>query len=546
MSQDRNPWIVLRAAPDRNRAAILDAMSRSLGRYELLRPIARGGMAEVYLARRRAGGIEKLVVIKRIRAERATDPRFLELFVREARLTMGLTHQNIVQVFDFGRAAGQVFLVMERVDGRDLGSTLARPGAGPLPPVVAAFVAAECCQALAYAHNYRRPGGERLEVVHRDVTPRNVLISWSGEVKLADFGIATLAGEEANQLTGTPAYMAPEQARREPVDPRADLYALGLVLREALTCVAARPGQDRDQLLASARQGVLAPWPDDHATELRAIVERATARDREARFPDARSMLAALDAFIIGARAVDRGEAPARGLADWLTAAWADARDEDPLPAEGALDELVGFGDGDDAAGTATLRSLAPTLGGEEARPVAPVPRRDWKRRAAVVGVLAAGSAVALGVLGSRGAVAPALPTAIPGDAALDAPTIADAPVDASIRIDAPSPAPPAPPAPVDAGADPARPPAPPRRMTALAPDAALPQARRLVRINARPWAKFTVDDDPAEHETISELELSPGPHRIRFVNPELRVEREVTVVVPADRDLDIVEDLRR
>src|SRR5438046_10403413 len=127
-------------------------MSRALGRYELLRPLARGGMAEVYLARRRAAGVEKWLVVKRMRPERATDVRFLDLFVREARLSMSLTHQNIVPVFDFGRIDDQVFLAMERIEGRDLGSSLARQGATQVTPLVAAFIAAACRHALDFEH----------------------------------------------------------------------------------------------------------------------------------------------------------------------------------------------------------------------------------------------------------------------------------------------------------------------------------------------------------------------------------------------------------
>src|SRR5438105_13093915 len=178
-------------------------MSRALGRYELLRPLARGGMAEVFLARRRAGGVEKFLVVKRIRPENAGDARFLDLFVREARLSMSLVHQNIVPVFDFGRIDEQVFIAMERVEGKDLGSSLERAGKDhPMPAVLAAFVAAECCQALDYAHRRCGPDGALLGIVHRDVTPRNVLLSWSGEVKLTDFGIAALAGETSSKVIG--------------------------------------------------------------------------------------------------------------------------------------------------------------------------------------------------------------------------------------------------------------------------------------------------------------------------------------------------------
>src|SRR6201992_4151106 len=134
------------------------------------------------------------------------------MFVREARLSMSLVHQNIVPVFDFGRIDDQVFLAMERVEGKDLGSSLSRGTGHHMPPLLAAFVAAECCQALDYAHQRKSPDGVALCIVHRDVTPRNVLLSWSGEVKLTDFGIASLGGDDgAARGSGTPAYNAPAQ-----------------------------------------------------------------------------------------------------------------------------------------------------------------------------------------------------------------------------------------------------------------------------------------------------------------------------------------------
>src|SRR3954470_9704983 len=173
---------------------------------------------------------------------------------------MSLAHQNIVPVFDFGRIDDQVFLAMERVEGKDLGSSLARAAGHQLPPLLTAFIASECCQALDYAHQRKGPDGVALGIVHRDVTPRNVLLSWSGEVKLTDFGIAALAGDATSRLLGTPQYMAPEQARSEPIDPRADLYAIGLVLREAVAGQRPRPGMDRETILNAARRGELLPW----------------------------------------------------------------------------------------------------------------------------------------------------------------------------------------------------------------------------------------------------------------------------------------------
>src|SRR5690606_10307553 len=288
-----------------NRTLYSGSMSRALGRYELLRPLARGGMGEVYLARRRAAGVEKWLVVKRMRPERAGDTRFLDLFMREARLSMSLAHQNIVPVFDFGRIDDQVFLAMERVEGKDLGSSIAKAGKG-MPPLLAAFIAAESGQALDYAHHRKGPDGTNLGIVHRDVTPRNVLLSWSGEVKLTDFGIAALAGDGPTKLIGTPAYMAPEQARGEPTDVRADVYAVGMVLREALTGERGRRGDDRETVLAAAQQGKLDPWPEGFDSPLRPIVDKATATNRDDRYPDARAMLEELDAFIVAERAAKK------------------------------------------------------------------------------------------------------------------------------------------------------------------------------------------------------------------------------------------------
>ncbi len=547
-------------------------MSRALGRYELVRPLARGGMAEVFLARRRAGGVEKLLVIKRIRAERAGDARFLELFVREARLSMSLAHQNIVPVFDFGRAGDQVFLAMERVEGKDLGASLARASlAQPMPSIVAAFIAAECCQALDYAHRRTREGGGELGVVHRDVTPRNVLLSWSGEVKLTDFGIAALAGDDTSKVAGTPAYMAPEQARGEVVDARADVYAVGLVLREALTGERARSGsarglpagqsgaEDRDRMLEAARSGTLAPWPA-HAPPwppaLVTIVDRATAHDPAARYPDARTMLAALDSAMVAERAAHPGESPPRQLATWLETLWAGERDDATVSGELEGGELLSFLD-DGAAGTGTERSIAATVGSmiEPAPPpvpgqaLAPLPppasavRGNRSRRYLLV-AFALGAlliVVASATRGVRREAATRAPdaalTQLDAGRALDALVVVriDAALDAP-PVDAPAPVRDAPlrdrPLRTDAGV---RTPVTPPAITV-----------RKVRINAKPWALFTVDGGSTEYETISTVELAPGPHRIRFVNPTLKVTRDVTIVVPADRDLDHVEDLQR
>jgi hypothetical protein len=548
-------------------------MSRALGRYELLRPLARGGMAEVFLARRRAAGVEKLLVVKRIRPERAGDVRALDLFVREARLSMSLTHQNIVPVFDFGRIDDQVFLAMERVEGKDFGSSLARAAAHPLPPLLAAYIAEECCRALDYAHHRKSPEGAPLGIVHRDVTPRNVLLSWSGEVMLTDFGIAALAGEASTGVVGTPAYMAPEQARNEPFDARADVYGLGLVLREALTGERPRPGGDKDVMLAAARAGTLLPWPPGLSEPLVAIVDRATAMAPADRYPDARAMLEALDVFIVGARAATRGDAPARQLAAWLAAVWQGARDDESSDAPVHADHLVSFLDDGalDVIGTGTEHSLAATAADAEpapmpapttgAAPVASAPaavpsKSRWPIVVATAGPLAAILAVVLVVRNTP-----------------DAPVIIDAMPDipdrvaSVVSVDAAPPVPVM--APLDAAPAPDARPPDSRTPDARTPDSRTPDARtpgqlgrpagppdagltvvdaaairRKVTINATPWANFTVDDDPAPHQTVENLQLTDGPHTIHFVNPQLGVSRDKLIEVGPDRDLRFVERL--
>ena len=407
-------------------------VGQMLGRYELVRPLARGGMAELFLARRRGpGGVEKRLVIKRVRRERATDPRFIEMFVREARISMSFTHKNIVPVFDFGRIGDELFLVMEYVDGVDLAAILARvpEGAPPPDPLVVAFIGEEACQALAYVHEAVGLA-TGAAVVHRDVSPANVLLSYSGEVKLLDFGLAT-SESETGRVRGTPAYMAPEQARGEPLDPRADVFALGLVLWEALAGRRAYGGPDQAAVLALARAGQVPLLEEDRGpVPLRQIVERATRADPDQRFADARAMQVALDEFLVDARAARERRTPAHQLlADWVRERFPPA---DAARASGTLAVPAGavatfLDDGEEEVAQArTARSVAATVGeGEPAEaaprevPVTrdvpatrggsqdlPAPRR--RRFALAAALLLGGGAVAAAVFWPRGAAAPA------------------------------------------------------------------------------------------------------------------------------------------
>jgi serine/threonine protein kinase len=577
-------------------------MSRALGRYELLRPLARGGMGEVYLARRRAAGVEKWLVVKRMRPERAGDSRFLELFMREARLTMSLTHQNIVPVFDFGRIDDQVFLAMERVEGKDLGSSLTKanlvaPATPGLPPLLAAFVASECLQALDYAHRRKSPDGAELGIVHRDVTPRNVLLSWAGEVKLTDFGIAVLAGDAASKATGTPAYMAPEQARGESLDVRADVYAVGLILREALTGVRARRGSEKETVLDLAQRGELEPWPATPVVDprLRTIADRATAIDKQARYADARSMLEDLDRYIVAERAAKQGDPPSRQLAAWLDEIWKGSReDEDNIDAKIDADVLVSFLDDGalDVIGTGTQRSALATAADEsESEPAAaplvpdapvvadsaPIPRRTVQRAETEKvtpmppprpATAATPSPRRLWLLAVLGLVALAIPIwllARPSDkpranvtapldaaqvaVALDAAVVEVAAIDAAVEVDAAVAS-----AVIDAGIEKrpthaGRPRATPDASVGAGESVTAPAAGTKVKvtINSKPtWSNWTVDGG-APHSGVETIELAPGKHTIHFSgNPYFKADKTVTIDVPERESFTHVETLEQ
>ena len=260
-----------------------------LGPYELVRRIATGGMAEVYLARR-AGphGFQKIVAVKRILPQLARDSDFVAMFVDEARVCARLGHPNIVQVFDFGEQDGELYMAMEYVDGTT-GARLIRAAAAAgeeIPLDVCLHIALSVLRALEYAHAARDEDGKPLALVHRDVSPGNVLIDRSGAVKLTDFGIARAAEIErrtdAGQLKGKLGYMSPEQVVGRELDARSDIFTLGIVLAEMLIL---RPlfsgGKELDVLLRirdadlSAIDRAGRRVPDD----VRAVLFRALARD---------------------------------------------------------------------------------------------------------------------------------------------------------------------------------------------------------------------------------------------------------------------------
>ncbi|HEX3763285.1 MAG TPA: serine/threonine-protein kinase [Kofleriaceae bacterium] len=211
-------------------------------RYELLDRIGVGGMAEIFRGKAvAAGGFEKPVAIKRILPHLSQDKRFVELLIAEAKVLSLLKHRNIVQIYDVGLGDdGQYFLVMEYVDGKDLGAVQRGLEARRrrIPFDLALHVGAEICEALEHAHSARAPDGKPMSLVHRDVSPSNVLLSRAGEVKLTDFGIAKRAEQESTghgAVRGKFAYISPEQARNEHIEPRSDVFSVGILLWELVT-----------------------------------------------------------------------------------------------------------------------------------------------------------------------------------------------------------------------------------------------------------------------------------------------------------------------
>jgi serine/threonine protein kinase len=273
-----------------------------LGRYDVDQLLARGGMGEVYLGRLTAAhGFERPVVIKTIRTELVADERAALMFIDEARIAAGLHHRNIVQILDFDRFDGGAFLVTEYIEGCDLRTLL---GGLRAPPRYdhAVTIIAELATGLDAAHEATAADGSPLNLVHRDVSPSNVLLGVTGEVKLADFGIAKARSRSYHTVSGTikgkAPYMAPEQILGEPLDRRADVFGLGILLFELSTRTRLYSARGDANAMTQILAGEL-PDPglrrSGYPPDLAMVVRRALARDREARYPTARALVGDLE-----------------------------------------------------------------------------------------------------------------------------------------------------------------------------------------------------------------------------------------------------------
>jgi serine/threonine-protein kinase len=288
-------------------AATEGAPGDRFGRYQLLGRIAKGGMAEIFLARETARGVSRHVVIKRVIQRVAADPTFIRMFLDEARLVMRLNHPNVCHIYEFGQLDGSYFIAMEHVHGMSLAQLVRRARVwGGVPIEVAVKIIAEVAGALHYAHEARDEDGQLLSIVHRDVSPQNVMIRFDGAVKLLDFGVAkTESGTvqtEAGVLKGKLAYMSPEQCRGIRVDRRSDLFSLGCCLYEALSAQTLFKRESEYSTIRAVVEEEAPPISDVRAEipeSLGRIVMRSLAKDPSQRYQTAAAMQEAMMEWLL-------------------------------------------------------------------------------------------------------------------------------------------------------------------------------------------------------------------------------------------------------
>jgi serine/threonine-protein kinase len=385
-----------------------------LGRYELLLPIAKGGMAQVWAARLRGSrGFQKLVAIKTILPDVMDNTRMERMFMEEAQLAAQIHHPNVVQTLELGEHEGTLYLVMEWVDGEPLHRIMSKAGEhGGLPLPIAINLIGQACEGLQAAHDARDDSGALLGVVHRDVSPQNLLVGFSGTAKLVDFGIAKVTAKssgltQAGEVKGKFAYMAPEQVRGQLIDARTDLFSLGILLYAITTGRHPFRGAHLSETLQNICSATPAPPPSsflpDYPSELEAVVLKALAKAPEQRFGSAPEMLAALH------RALPSALAPGfdAQVAEFLKGMFGAQAIERRNAIRNAQHELDRARHDTAASSVGTLRAISisnesgqfsvsptPVPSSDPVVETVPAPQRRWR-------LIAAGAGASLLVLGA-------------------------------------------------------------------------------------------------------------------------------------------------
>jgi len=524
---------------------------RVLGKYRLLELLASGGMADVWRAEvTGAAGVVKEVALKLVHGEHEDSSDFVRMFVDEARLASRLGHANVVQVFEFGQVDHRYYIAMELVRGHHLGRVVerAREQGVRLGLARAVHVAAEVAKGLAHAHR-QTEGGRPLGIVHRDVSPHNVLVSFEGEVKLADFGIARAVSQAGltapGTLKGKVAYMAPEQARGDvAVDARADLFALGVVLWElcAGRRLFARDSEGATLAAVLSDEPISPPsaWNEAVPPRLDAAVMGLLARDPAARTATADEVVASLSGVLLEL---------ARSHEDVdLRAFMGRVFPEGPSPAAAPEPTRVRTPRPEPA-------SPAPEGEGEEVTRTALGTRRIRTFRAAAGGALALAAVGAAAWLSLRPGDAPREEAPAPAAAltASAAPAEPPGPVPGPV---APEPAPPAPAASAptetalpeaarpEAASEPAPPAARRKRPKVLArsdqvnglPVPPASSGTGLLFVDSTPWSEVQLDGVSVEDSTPVLLLLPAGRYRVRLLNPAYQPSNAIVQVVAGER----------
>ncbi len=278
------------------------------GKYTLLNRIAVGGMAEVFLARQEGlEGFEKTICIKRIRPHLSSQPNFVRMFLNEAKLAAQLNHPNVVQIYDLGRVNDSYFIAMEYISGRDMSRIIpkAEKAGIPFPMIYALRIASNVCEGLYYAHTKGDAYGNPLNVVHRDITPENILVSFNGTVKIVDFGIAKantqLEQTRAGEIKGKLSYMSPEQCMGHPLDARSDIFSFGSVIYEWVTGYKLFTGENEMAILKSIIDGKIYPpsyFKEDVPEAVERILMKSLDKDKNKRYQSAWEMQFDIDTYL--------------------------------------------------------------------------------------------------------------------------------------------------------------------------------------------------------------------------------------------------------
>jgi hypothetical protein len=502
-------------------------------RYDIGGLIAEGGMAEIVAACAVSeAGVSKRVALKRIRSDSAADPAFVARFFDEVRLAMQLSHANVVQVFDFGRTeGGDFFLAMEFVEGVDVQRLRRSPGCERLPPAEALHIVAGTLRGLDYAHRRTDPDDRPLGIVHLDVKPANVLLSFEGEVKLTDFGVARSrdAHRPTVGISGTIPFMSPEQARGDRVDPRSDVFSAGVLLYALLGGECPFGEEDTEHTLEQVRLCRQVPPLSGQGLQVfDPLLQRALQADPAQRFPSAGAFADAIEelTFTQGWRG------GAAALSERLRKAFPRERERlNTLFEPGRRrEELEVARPASAREGTLLSRVAVVEPPRRRTLVAAELPsRRPRGRRGVWLAVAVAGAAIAGGVvLARRPAVTP---------------PVAPAPVASPSAALPPAPTPSAPPEAIVAAPPPAlnETPAASSRGAPTAPRSA---ATGTLSVNASPWGTVYVNGRLAGTTPLLRFPVRAGRAQVAIENPRLG-RRVVEVRVEPKQDTPLIVDLR-